>query len=82
MGQIQYSRSTLMTSTSTGMLFFQLKLPSCFLRIAYSQMNGVLLEFSKAEDGFTTQFIAQSHIMLFRRPLNYQQQQEQNMLAK
>ncbi|BBH05057.1 CDK-subunit 2 [Prunus dulcis] len=49
------------------------------------RMNGAPLEFSRAVAGFTMQFIAQSPIMLFRRPLNYQQQQEnqaQQVLAK
>ncbi|KAK6163433.1 hypothetical protein DH2020_000297 [Rehmannia glutinosa] len=58
-----------------------------FFVFLVGRMNGVPLVFNRAVGGSTMQStVREPHIMLFRRPLNYQQQQDnqaqQDILAK
>ncbi|GAY58707.1 hypothetical protein CUMW_189020 [Citrus unshiu] len=76
-----------MTLTSTDTWFFLLMWQNCFPRIvSFLKLNGVQLEFSRRGWVHYAIHPPEPHIMLFRRPLNYQQQQEnqaqQNILAK
>lgn len=51
---------------NTGMFYF-LKIPLRRFKKEkfYQKWSGALLEFNKAEDGFTTKFIALNHISFF-----------------
>ncbi|KAJ0021446.1 hypothetical protein Pint_32037 [Pistacia integerrima] len=75
-----------MTLTSTDTLFFLLMWPNCSPRIAFlseTEWRAIGVQQSRGWVHYAIHR-PEPHIMLFRRPLNYQQQQEnqQSMLAK
>ncbi|KAE8663837.1 hypothetical protein F3Y22_tig00112888pilonHSYRG00174 [Hibiscus syriacus] len=83
MGQIQYSEKYFDDIYEYRHVFFLLKWSNFSQRIAsFLKMSGVQSEYAESWMGSLCYSSSRTTIMLFRRPLNYQQQQENLALAK